>query len=177
MLRPHIWIHQCFMWDWWCVYTGFYHDKNGHSWLVSLLCPLCYEWCPGVCGRSYAELGDSCVNGVESLWGFCRYSGVILCWWPPSQLVKLAFRLALSLRGRVLRSPWRAHSHFEGLLWSRIVDEGWERGWECCDECVMMLWRGYGGVVECVWECGLFDMVNGCGCEYQMGLDVLYFGL
>ena len=36
-----------------------------------------------------------------------------------------------------------------------------------------MLWRWCGGVVIGLWLCVIGDVVIGCGCEFQMDLDVL----
>ena len=53
--------------------------------------------------------------------------------------MRLVISHALGLRGRVSRSPWRAHSHFDGDLQSRLVDCVWDVDVGLLGECVVML--------------------------------------
>ena len=70
-----------------------------------------------------------------------------------------------------------AHSHFDGILDSDLVSDGWDCAYVVIVKWVMWLMVGCGGVVDSVWRCGVDVVVNECGCELHTVLNVLLFCL
>ena len=68
-----------------------------------------------------------------------------------------------------------AHSHFDGILDSDLVSDGWDCAYVVIVKWVMWLMVWCGGVVVSVWRCGVDVVVNEC--ELHMVLNVLLFCL